>query len=139
MLFRSVEFYLPMRAMYILINRGKQGATMSRKKKVSIPCSHNNAPSHRSKSMMKWFKESSILLLFHPPSSPDLSPIEPVWHKLKKVLQALPHLPTTVQELRAAILSVWDTLPIEDVDKHINRMHDHVEAILAAKGGHTRF
>ena len=29
-----------MRAMYILINRGKQGATMSRKKKVSIPCSH---------------------------------------------------------------------------------------------------
>ena len=36
----QVELYLPMRAMYILINRGKQGATMSRKKKVSIPCSH---------------------------------------------------------------------------------------------------
>ena len=37
----QVELYLPMRAMYILINRGKQGATMSHKKKVSIPCSHN--------------------------------------------------------------------------------------------------
>jgi hypothetical protein len=24
-------------------------------------------------------------------------------------------------------------------DKHITRMHDRVEAILAAKGGHTRF
>ena len=88
---------------------------------------------------MKWFKESSIPLLLHPPSSPDLSPIEQVWHKLKKVLQALPHLPTTIQELHAAILSVWDMLPIEDDDKHINRMHDHVEAILATKGGHTRF
>ncbi|KIK03684.1 hypothetical protein K443DRAFT_5172 [Laccaria amethystina LaAM-08-1] len=72
---------------------------------------------------MKWFKESGILLLFHLPSSPNLSPIEPVWHELKKVLQALPHLPTTIQELHAAILSD----------------HDHVEAILAAKGGHTRF
>ena len=89
--------------------------------------------------MMKWFKESGIPLLFHPPSSPDLSPIEPVWQELKKVLRALPHLPTTIQELHSAILSVWDTLPIEDVDKHINGMHDCVEAILAAKGGHTRF
>ena len=88
---------------------------------------------------MKWFNESGIPLLFHPPSSPDLNPIEPVWHELKKVLRALPHLPNTIQELCAAILSVWDTLPIEDVDKHINRMPDRVEAILAAKGGHTRF
>ena len=37
----QVNLYLPMRAMYILINRGKQGATMSRKK-VSILCSHIN-------------------------------------------------------------------------------------------------
>lgn len=107
--------------------------------KPQLKFQQDNAPSHRSKSTMKWFKESGIPLLFHPPSSPDLSPIEPVWHELKKVLRALPHLPTTIQELRAAILSVWDTLPIEDVDKHIDRMHDRVEAILAAKGGHTRF
>ena len=51
----------------------------------------------------------------------------------------LPHLPTAIQELHAAILYVWDMLLIEDVDKHINRMHDDVEAILAANGGHTRF
>ena len=107
--------------------------------KPQLTFQQDNAPSHRSKSTMKWFKKYSIPLLFHLPSSPDLSPIEPVWHKLKKVLQALPHLTTTIQELCAAILSVWDTLPIEDVDTHINRMHDHVEAILAAKGGHTRF
>ena len=107
--------------------------------KPQLKFQQDNAPSHRSKSMMKWFKESSIPLLFHPPSSPNISLIEPVWHKLKKALWALPHLPTTIQELCAAILSVWDTLPIEDVDKHINRIHDCVEAILAAKGGHTRF
>ena len=37
----QVESYFPMCAMYILINRGKQGATMSHKKKVSILCSHS--------------------------------------------------------------------------------------------------
>ena len=95
--------------------------------KPQLKFQQDNAPSHRSKSTMKWFKKSSTLLLFHPPSSPDLSPIEPVWHELKKALWALPHLPTTIQELRAAILSVWDMVLIEDVDNHINRMHDHVE------------
>ena len=107
--------------------------------KPQVKFQQDNVPSHRSQSTMKWFKESGIPLLFHPPSSPDLNPIEPIWHELKKVLQALPHLPNTIQELCAAILSVWDTLPIEDVDKHINRMPDHIEVILAAKGGHTRF
>ena len=107
--------------------------------KPQLKFQQDNAPSHRSKFTMKWFKESSIPLLFRPPSSANISPIEPGWHKLKKALWALLHLPTTIQELCAAILSVWDMLPIEDVDKHINRIHDCVEAILATKGGHTRF
>ena len=96
-------------------------STLPGAEKPQLKFQQDNAPSHRSKSTMKWFKESSIP------------------HKLKKALCALPHLPTTIQELCAAILSVWDTLLIEDVDKHINRMHDRVEALLAAKGGHTRF
>ena len=52
--------------------------------KPQLKFQQDNAPSHRSKSMMKWFNKSSILLLFHPPSSPDLSPIEPVWQSSKR-------------------------------------------------------
>ena len=51
----------------------------------------DRAASHHSKLMQKWFSSAGILLLDHLPSSPDLNPIEPVWHELKKVLHALPH------------------------------------------------
>jgi hypothetical protein len=79
----------------------------------------------------------------HPPSSPDVYPIEPVWHKLKKLIQALPHSPTTVAKLIQAIHNAWDqawdTLAIPDIDKYIHTMSDRVQAVLEADGSHTRF
>jgi hypothetical protein len=39
----------------------------------------DGAPSHTSKSTKQWFSRNHIPLLFHPASSPDLNPIEPVW------------------------------------------------------------
>ena len=89
--------------------------------------------------MQNWFSTAGILLLYHPPSSPDLNPIEPVWHELKKVLHALPHPPTSVDELCHAVRDAWDSLPISDIDKHIDTMQERVQDILAAKGGHTQF
>ena len=47
--------------------------------------------------------------------------------------------PSTVEQLRAAVLDAWEQLPTEDIDGHIWKMGDHVEAVLAAKGGHTAF
>jgi hypothetical protein len=52
---------------------------------------------------------------------------------------SLPHPPNTLGQLKAAVLRVWDELPIEDVNKHVNKMPDQVEAVWAANGGHTRF
>jgi hypothetical protein len=46
----------------------------------------DNASCHTSKSMKKWLTDHGIPLLYHPPNSPDLSPIEPVWHELKKII-----------------------------------------------------
>jgi hypothetical protein len=99
----------------------------------------DGAASHRSKSTKKWLSDHGIPLLFHSASSPDLSPIEPVWHELKTIIRGLRHPPNTTQQLIAAVHDAWETLPIPDVNKHIVRMPDRVEAILAAKGGHTRF
>lgn len=99
----------------------------------------DGAASHRSKSTQNWFSTADIPLLYHPASSPDLSPIEPVWHELKKILRALPHPPTSVDKLCDAVRGAWDSLPISDIDKHIDTMQERVQAILAAKGGHTRF
>jgi transposase len=46
----------------------------------------DGAPSHTSKLMKQWLADHRISLFPHPPSSPDINPIEPVWHKLKKII-----------------------------------------------------
>lgn len=99
----------------------------------------DGAASHRAKLTKQWFAEEKIPLLFHPANSPDVSPIQPCWHELKKGLRSLEHPPTTLATLSAAVHAVWNALPIEDVDKYVNRMGDIVEAVLKAKGGHTKF
>lgn len=104
-----------------------------------ITFQQDNAPCHTSKSTQRWFTDHEIPLLFHPPNSPDLNPIERVWHELKSALRNLRHPPNTQEQLQAAVHHVWDELPIEDVNKHINWMPDRVEAVLAAHGGHTSF
>jgi transposase len=110
-----------------------------KKTKGSVTFQQDGAPSHTSKLTQRWFSQNEIPLLFHPPSSPDLNPIEPVWHELKTMLRALPHPPNTVNELRDAIRTAWDEMPIEDINKHIKKMPERVEAVSKARGGHTRF
>ena len=92
-----------------------------------------------SKCTKEWLHDHRVSLLYHPPNSPDLSPIEPVWHELKKIIRALPHPPTFVDELKSTVLTAWDQLDVANVDKYIHSMPDRVAAIFQAKGGHTRF
>lgn len=99
----------------------------------------DNASCHTSKMMKKWFEDHSIPLLYHPPNSPDLSPIEPVWNKLKNMISKLEKKPSTSDELIAAVHTAWDQLNIADVDKHISSMPKRVTAVLETRGGHTRF
>lgn len=108
-------------------------------KEPGVEFQQDGAASHRSKSTMKWFRQNGIPLFSHPARSPDLSPIEPVWLELKKHLRALPHLPTTVPQLIETVKSIWEELPISDIDKHVDTMNERVKAVLEAKGSHTPF
>jgi transposase len=95
--------------------------------------------SHTSISTTTWFSRENIPLLFHSPNSPDLNPIKPVWHELKKLLCALPSPPSTIEQLRAAILEAWNALRVKDINKYVKSMSDRVEAVAKAKGGHTKY
>ena len=99
----------------------------------------DGASPHRSKSTLKWFRRHQVPLVFHPPNSPDLTPIEPVWLELKRIIRELPHQPTTLEGLKAAIRAAWNEIPLDFINAQINRMSDRVRVVLKAKGGHTGF
>jgi hypothetical protein len=74
--------------------------------------------------MRTWFSNHDIPLFYHPLNSLDLSPIEPVWHELKKIIHSLPYPPSTVHDLKVVVVAAWDELDVKDIDKHIFGMPD---------------
>src|SRR6201996_6642568 len=99
----------------------------------------DGARSHTSKATKKWFRQHNIPLFPHPASSPDVSPIDNVWHVLKTHVRALPHPPTTIQELINVVNHIWDHLPLSDINKYTSSMPARVQAVLEANGGPTKF
>jgi hypothetical protein len=75
----------------------------------------------------------------HPSGSPDLNLIEPLWHRFKDHVCNCKYIPTTSNELKVAAKEAWNQMTLADIDKHVNKMEDCVQAVLKAKGSHTRF
>ncbi|KZP21900.1 hypothetical protein FIBSPDRAFT_711498, partial [Athelia psychrophila] len=70
---------------------------------------------------------------------PDMNPIEPIWHVLKTHIRNRPRIPTSLDELKLAAKEAWAQVSEADIDKHVRSMEDRVQAVLCAKGGHTRY
>ncbi|GFV47942.1 DDE_3 domain-containing protein [Trichonephila clavipes] len=69
-----------------------------------------------------------------PACSPDLSPVEHVWDKLKRQMPSC----HSVHDLELAVQDLWAHLP-QNIRCPINSMPDRVAACIAAGGGPTRY
>jgi transposase len=99
----------------------------------------DGAPSHTAKSTIKWLERNLVETMPQPAGSPDVVPIEALWHTLKEIICACSHIPTTLDKLKIAVSEAWDEIPLEEVDKHIATMNKRVQAVMAANGGHTKY
>ena len=100
----------------------------------------DGASSHTAKSTSAWLQRHSVQLMpHHPASSPDVSPIEPLWKTLKSHIQSRMHIPSNVEELKVAAQEAWEQITVEEIDVHVRSMGDRVQVVLNAKGGHTRY
>ena len=68
----------------------------------------DGAPCHRSAVAKNVQCELGITNLEHPPSSPDLNPIEPLWLILKNHVGDIPKSQNSLDGLWAAVQQVWD-------------------------------
>lgn len=98
----------------------------------------DNAPIHNSRRTTAARASLGINRLAHPPSSPDLNPIETMWHEVKRRLACMPHA-TSLDQLREQILGAWGDVPIAFVNNLILGMPKHRQAVVKARGNQTSY
>jgi len=99
----------------------------------------DNDPKHTSKKAKKWMEDNNIILLDWPAQSPDLSPIEHQWVHLKRKLGEYPTPPKGVWEIWERVVEEWNEIAPEVCQNLIESMPRRLEAVIKAKGGHTKY
>lgn len=77
--------------------------------------------------------------LSHPPTSPDLNPIENVWQNLKLRLPSLPDCPNIREALILATQNIWNNIPRAAVDNGILNMPERLETVRNMRGNHIKY
>ncbi len=72
-----------------------------------------------------------------PSQSPDLNPIEMLWHDLKKAVHA--RKPSNVAELQQFCQGEWAKIPPQRCNRLIASYRKRLMAVVAAKGGPTSY
>ncbi|MBN3274473.1 TCB2 transposase, partial [Polyodon spathula] len=102
---------------------------------------HDNDPKHTAKVIKNYLQrkeEQGVLeVMVWPPQSPDLNIIKSVWDYIKREKQL--RLPKSTEELWLVLQDVWANLPAEFLQKLCASVPRRIDAVLKAKGGHTKY
>jgi len=108
---------------------------------------HDNAPVHTARVAKAVLADDGVEVMEWPAQSPDLNPIENIWHTLKyRFHQRNPDMMlekggvAVVQEkIWAALEEVWAGFTEEDFEKVWKSMPGRMEAVIKAKGLWTKY
>lgn len=97
----------------------------------------DNASCHRAKCVRDFLADRQIATMDWPANSPDLNPIENMWMKLKKLVQA--KSPLCKDDLIIAIRECWKEMDINYCQSLIRSMPARIKAVIKARGGVTKY
>lgn len=102
----------------------------------------DNAPTHRGQAVAEWLCEHPSLqesMMFQPPYSPDLNPIEHVWARMKKKLKG--RILKSDAEITSAVIAAWEEVGREKafLRSLTGSMPRRINSVIAASGGPTKY
>ena len=98
----------------------------------------DNDPKHTSKAAREFFDQNGINWFKTPPESPDLNPIENVWHELKEYIRRVTK-PKSKEELIHGIAEFWKTVGKVKCRKYIGHIHKVIEKVIEVQGQATGY
>lgn len=100
---------------------------------------HDNARSHTAVATRQYLSEVGIETMKWPALSPDMNPIEHMWDHLKQRVRARNPAPSTIDELKRALLEEWENIPQDFIKNLIRSMRNRMRAVIKARGGNTNY
>jgi len=100
---------------------------------------HDSPRCHVARVCQDFLNQNHIRVLPWTALSPDLSPIEHLWDELGRRVRHLQNPPETQQELRDTLVHEWNNITQTFIQRLIGSTRRRCEAVVAARGDHTRF
>ncbi len=88
----------------------------------------DNAKPHTAAITTAWLRSRRVRVLNWPACSPDLSPIENIWHIITRKIRQ--RWPRTLQQLETYIRQEWDQIPTPKLQKLITSMPRRLQTVL---------
>jgi len=97
----------------------------------------DNDPKHTSKLAKAWFLAKGVPVLPWPSQSPDLNPIENLWHDVKLQISDIPF--KNKNDLWRAIESAWGNITVERCQTLVESMPRRCAAVILNHGHSTKY
>jgi transposase len=97
----------------------------------------DNDPKHKSNLVRTWLFNNGIQCIDFPPYSPDLNPIENLWADLARRVEEFQC--ETMEELQDIVAEEWKKTPKKLLRKLARSMPVRCQAVIDAKGDHTKY
>ena len=98
----------------------------------------DNDPKHTSGYASEWMTDNGVNWWKTPAESPDLNPIENMWHELKEFIRREAK-PTTKDQLIEGIAKFWETVDKNKCKKYIGHLAKVIPKVIEVEGAATGY